>query len=272
MCRRFIQWQKLCNICAVLSGYRCMRVIFAVVLMLLSPLALGNAEAASGRQFSVATPGGNVLIESFRSSSGASRPAVIVLSGSHGFVSPSYDELGQSLNAAGLDAYLVHLLSPADQKAIAGAGSSPARIAYYATRWQDWIATVHGVVSYIKSEPHHTGKVGVFGLSLGAQTAAAASADSTDIAALVLADGAFPDGYSKAVRSLPPLYIVWGGADRTFPVSTAQKLHQMAQGLGGSVSLNVYKDGPHNFFLKSGEQAKAAHQSVVDFFVSQLSR
>ena len=249
-----------------------MRVIFAVVLTLLSLLAFGKAEAASGRQFNVGTPGGNVLVEGFASSSAASRPAVIILSGSHGFVSPAYDEFGQSFNAAGLDAYLVHLLSPTDQEAIARAGSLPARIAYYATRWQDWIAMVHGVVSYIKSQPHHTGKVGVFGLSLGAQTAAAASADSTDIAALVLADGAFPDGYSKPVRSLPPLYIVWGGADRTFPVSTAQKLHQMAQGLGGPVSLNVYKDGPHNFFLKSGEQAKSAHQSVVDFFVSQLSR
>lgn len=249
-----------------------MRVILAVALTLLSSLAFGNAEAANGRQFSVATPGGNVLIESFTSGSSASRPAVIVLSGSHGFASASYDELGQRFNAAGLDAYLVHLLSPADQKAIAHAGSSPARIAYYATRWQDWIATVHGVVSYINDQPHHTGKVGVFGLSLGAQAAAAASADATDIAALVLVDGAFPDGYTKPVRSLPPLYIVWGGADRTFPVSTAQKLHQMAQGLGGSVSLNIYKDGPHNFFLKSGEQAKAAHQSVVDFFVSQLSR
>ncbi|MGV1755655.1 dienelactone hydrolase family protein [Rhizobium sp. A22-96] len=249
-----------------------MRVIFAVALAFLSSLAFANAEAAGGRQFSIATPGGSVLIESFTSSSGPARPAVVVLSGSHGFVSPGYDELGQSFNAAGLDAYLVHLLSPADQKAIARAGSSPARIAYYATRWQDWIATVHGVVSYIKNEPHHTGKVGLFGLSLGAQAAAAASADSTDIAALVLADGAFPDGYSKPVRSLPPLYIVWGGADRTFPVSTAQKLRQMAQGLGASVSLNVYEGGPHNFFLKSGEQAKAAHQSVVDFFVSHLSR
>ncbi len=249
-----------------------MRVIFAVALAFLSSLAFANAEAAGGRQFSIATPGGNVLIESFTSSSGPSRPAVVVLSGSHGFASPSYEELGQSFNAAGLDAYLVHLLSTADQKAIARAGSSTARIAYYATRWQDWIATVHGVVSYIKSQPHHTGKVGVFGLSLGAQAASAASADSTDIAALVLADGAFPDGYSKPVRSLPPLYIVWGGADRTFPISTAQKLRQMVEGLGGSASLNVYKDGPHNFFLKSGEQAKAAHQSVVDFFVSQLSK
>ena len=248
-----------------------MRVLFVAVLMLMSLPTVGNAEAAS-RQFNVATPGGNVLVEGFASSSGAARPAVIILSGSHGFAPPAYDELGRSFNAAGLDAYLVHLLSPADQQAIARAGNAPARIAYYATRWQDWIATVHGVVSYLKSQPHHTGKVGVFGLSLGAQMATAAAADSTDIGALVLVDGAFPDGYSKPVRSLPPLYIVWGGADRVFPVSTARELQRMAQGLGGSVSLKVYPGGPHNFFLKSGAQAMAAGQSVADFFVSQLSK
>lgn len=249
-----------------------MRATFAVVLTLLLSLVCGNAEAAGGSQFNVATPGGNVLIEGFTSGSGAARPTVIILSGSHGFASPAYDELGRSFNAAGLDAYLVHLLSPADQQAIARAGGAPVRIAYYATRWQDWIATVRGVVSYLNNQPHHTGKVGVFGLSLGAQTAAAASADSTDIGALVLVDGAFPDGYSKPVRSLPPLYIVWGGADRTFPVSTAQKLRQMAEGLGGFVSLKIYPGGPHNFFLKSGAQAMAAHQTVADFFLSQLSK
>ncbi|QND48068.1 alpha/beta hydrolase [Rhizobium lusitanum] len=249
-----------------------MRATFAVVLTFLMSLACGKAGAADGSQFNVATPGGNVLVEGFVSSSGASRPAVIILSGSHGFASPAYDELGRSFNASGLDAYLVHLLSPADQQAIARAGSAPARIAYYATRWQDWIATIHGVVSYLKNQPHHTGKVGVFGLSLGAQTAAAASADSTDIGALVLVDGAFPDGYSKPVRSLPPLYIVWGGADRVFPVSTARELQRMAQGLGGSVSLNVYQGGAHNFFLKSGPQAAAAHQGAAAFFLSQLSK
>jgi dienelactone hydrolase len=249
-----------------------MRATFAVVLTFLLSLACGKAGAAGSSQFNVATPGGNVLVEGFASNSGASRPAVIILSGSHGFAPPAYDELGRSFNAAGLDAYLVHLLTPADQQAIAHAGSAPARIDYYATRLADWIAAVRGVVSYLNSQPRYAGKVGVLGISLGAQTAAAASVDRGDMGALVLVDGGFPDGYSQPIRSLPPLYMAWGSADRVFPVATAWELQRMAQGLGGSVSLKVYQGGPHNFFLKSSPQAAAAHQGAADFFLSQLSK
>ncbi|MGY5776035.1 dienelactone hydrolase family protein [Rhizobium sp. LEGMi135b] len=249
-----------------------MRVTFAFVLTLLSLLAYGNARAGEREQFTVATAAGNVLIEGFASSSDRSRPAVIILSGSKGFASPAYDDLGRSFDTAGIDAYLVHLLSPVDEQAIMRAGSAGARISYYATRRPDWIATIRKVISYLKSRPHHTGRIGVLGISLGAQTAAAASADTTDISALVLVDGAFPEGYSRPVRSLPPLLIVWGDADRTFPVSTAQKLRQVAQGLGGPVSLDVHKGGAHDFFLKPGAQATAAHRGVIDFFLSQLSK
>jgi carboxymethylenebutenolidase len=249
-----------------------MRVTFTVVLMLLSFLDYGNARAGGREQFTVAAAGVNVLIEGFASTSDRSRPAVIILSGSKGFASPAYDDLGRSLDAAGIDAYLVHLLSPVDEQAIVRAGSASARIAYYATRRPDWIATVHKVISHLNSQPYHARRVGVLGISLGAQTAAAASADTTDISALVLVDGAFPEGYSKQVSSLPPLFIVWGDADRTFPVSTAQKLRQMAQDLGGSVSLDLHKGGAHDFFLKPGAQATAAQRGVLDFFVSQLSK
>ena len=249
-----------------------MRASFAFVLMFLSLLAYGNAQAGEREQFTVATAGGNVLIEGFASTSDTSRPAVIILSGSKGFASPAYDDLGRSFDTAGINAYLVHLLSPVDEQAIIRAGNSRARISYYATRRPDWITTIHKVVAYLKSRPHHTGRVGVLGISLGAQTAAAASADTTDISALVLVDGAFPEGYSKQVSSLPPLLIVWGDADRTFPLSTARKLRQMAQGLGGPVSLDIHRGGAHDFFLKPGMEATAAHRSVIDFFLSQLSK
>ncbi len=249
-----------------------MRATFAFVLTLLSLLAYGNAQAGGREQFTVATAGGNVLVDAFASDSDTSRPAVIILSGSKGFASSEYDDLGRGFDTAGIDAYLVHLLSPVDEQAIMRAGSARARISYYATRRPDWIATIRKVISYLKSRPHQTGRVGVLGISLGAQTAAAASVDTTDISALVLVDGAFPEDYSKRVSSLPPLLIVWGDADRTFPVSTAQKLRQMAQGLGGLVNLDVHKGGAHDFFLKPGAQATAAHRSVIDFFLSQLSK
>lgn len=249
-----------------------MPVIFAVIFALLATLFFGHAQAASRQQFTVAIPNGDILIESFASDTDESRPAVVILSGSKGFTSPVYEELAQHFHAAGLDAYLVHVLSPADLGAIASAGNARARIGYYAERLSDWITSVRGVVSYLNSQPRYAGKVGVLGISLGAQIAAAASAERTDIGALVLVDGAFPNGYSRPVRSLPPLHLVWGSADQVFPVSTGRELVQMAQGLGGSASLDVYRGGAHDFFVKSGRQATSAHRSVSSFFASQLSR
>jgi hypothetical protein len=69
------------------------------------------------------------------------------------------------------------------------------------------------------------------------------------------------------------LQLIWGSADRTFPLSIGQDLHKMAQGLGGPVSLNVYGGGAHDFFLKPDARlAGAAHRSAADFFVTRLSR
>ena len=104
-----------------------MRASFAFVLIFLSLLAYGNAQAGEREQFTVATAGGNVLIEGFASTSDTSRPAVIILSGSKGFASPAYDDLGRSFDTAGINAYLVHLLSPVDEQAIIRAGNSRAR-------------------------------------------------------------------------------------------------------------------------------------------------
>jgi hypothetical protein len=41
-------------------------------------------------------------------------PGRAILSGSKGFAAPAYDEIGQAFKAAGLNAYLVHVLSPGD--------------------------------------------------------------------------------------------------------------------------------------------------------------
>ncbi|WP_244563998.1 dienelactone hydrolase family protein [Ensifer aridi] len=232
-----------------------------------------SAHAASSQQFTVPTPAGRVLVESFGNCANATCPAVVILSGSKGFGAPVYDEIGQTLRAAGLNAYLVHVLSAADLDAIATAGNARARIAYYAQRLPDWTSAIQGVSAYLESQPHHGGKVGILGISLGAQIASAASAGRSDIDALVLVDGGFPNGYSQPVRSLPPLLLIWGSADRTFPLSIGRELQRTAQQLGGLVTLDVYEGGAHDFFLRSGTRnTGAAHQSAADFLMSHLSR
>ncbi|UNZ53951.1 alpha/beta hydrolase [Agrobacterium tumefaciens] len=126
-------------------------------------------------------------------------------------------------------------------------------------------------ISHLESQSRHGGRVGVLGISVGAQIALAVSVGRTDIDALVLVDGGFPNGYSRPVRSLPPLHLIWGSADRTFPLSIGRELRRTTQRLGGPVSLDVYEGDTHDFFLRSGTlNADAAHQSVANFLVSYL--
>lgn len=250
-----------------------MRLFNIIVATLAISLLPAGANAQSSRQlFTVRTASGEVLVESFGDCANATCPAVLILSGSKGFGGPAYGEIGQTFRAAGLNAYLVHVLSAADIDAIATSGSAQARIAYYAQRLPDWISSVQGVAAHLERLSRHGGKVGVLGISLGAQIASAASVGRSDIDALVLVDGGFPNGYSQPVRSLPPLYLIWGSTDRTFPLSIGRELQRTAQQLGGPVTLDVYEGGGHDFFLKSRTRnAGAAHQRAAEFLSSHLS-
>jgi dienelactone hydrolase len=249
-----------------------MRLILSFVLPLLCAVLSWEAQAEAARkEFNVPTPSGSILVELVTQDSKPG-PAVILLSGSKGFGASAYDDIAQTFGAAGLDVFLVHYLAPADIDAISSAKSASARVQYYVKRLPDWIEAVQATVAYLRAQPRHAGKVGVVGISLGAQVATAATANATDVDGLILVDGGFPNDYSQPVRSMPPLQIIWGSADRTFPLSVGQKLQKSARKLGGPVRLDVYKGGAHDFFLKAGtRQAKAAHQSAAEFLKRQLS-
>lgn len=124
--------------------------LFSCVLVLLAGM---SAHAASSQQFTVPTPAGRVLVESFGNCANATCPAVVILSGSKGFGAPVYDEIGQTLRAAGLNAYLVHVLSAADLDAIATAGNARARIAYYAQRLPDWTPPFKACPPILRASP-----------------------------------------------------------------------------------------------------------------------
>src|SRR5204862_7391928 len=118
----------------------------------------GASAQSSRQQFTVPTPGGDILVESFESCANATCPAVLILSGSKGFGASAYDEIGQTFKAADLNAHLVHVLSAVDLNTIATLGSARARIAYHARRLPDWISAVQGVVSYLDARQGHMRK------------------------------------------------------------------------------------------------------------------
>jgi hypothetical protein len=143
------------TVCGILANKklqdRFMGLFSITIAALIISLFAAGAHAQSPRQhFTVLTPGHQVLVESLGACANATCPAVVILSGSKGFSAPVYDEIGQTFRAAGLNAYLVHVLSPADLGAIATASGARARIAHYAQRLPDWISAVQGVAAYLK--------------------------------------------------------------------------------------------------------------------------
>jgi dienelactone hydrolase len=249
-----------------------MQARYAALIALLLAICVGNIHAATRQSFTLHTPPGDIVIECVARCADVVHPSVLILSGSKGFGSSAYDQMGRTFQGAGLGAYLVHYLAPSDVKAIANAGSSPARVRYYKQHQAQWIVQIQAVLAYFNTRHHELGKVGVLGISLGAEMAAAVSANRTDIGALVLVDGGFPDDYSQPTRSLPPLHLIWGGADRTFPLSVGLDLQKLARQRGGTASLSIYKGCPHDFFVRPDlPQAQDAHLDAARFLVSQLS-
>jgi dienelactone hydrolase len=236
-------------------------------------MATASATEVSRRLINVPTPTGPVAMEAYERQGQESRPAIVILSGSKGFGSPAYGEMAQAFNAAGLDVFLLHVLSREDVRAIAGADGAAARKRYYAQRLPDWIVSARAAAAFLKAQPRHAGTVGLLGISLGANVAAASAADNADVAALVLVDGGFPEGYSGWIRALAPLHLIWGSADRVFPLSQGRELERMARALGGTADLDVYEGAGHDFFLRPGaSQARAAQQGAADFLRRRLGQ
>jgi dienelactone hydrolase len=247
---------------------------FPAALTLLAVLATvwSSQSAAARQQILVPTQDDSILVETFFGEAVTPRPAVIVLSGTKGFVAPVYDDIAQTFDKAGLDVFLVHFLSPADLVAIGAADGANARIRYYAERLPVWTAAVRAVISYLEAQPSHGGKIGVLGISLGAQVAAAAMANDTEIEILVLVDGGFPNDYADPIRSMPPLHLIWGGADQTFPLSIALDLKRRVEALGGPVDLDIYDGAGHDFFVRPGPpQSKAARRDAADLLAKALA-
>ncbi|NSZ16835.1 alpha/beta hydrolase [Agrobacterium vitis] len=245
--------------------------LLATTVFCLAFISCTPTRANARQTVIVKTTQGDIAIETFERRAPEKRPAVIILSGSKGFRSAAYDDLAQSLDKAGLDAYLVHAVSDADLTAIGHAEGAASRIQYYTNHMARWSAAVRDVLLFLKRQSPEDRKIGVLGISLGAQIAITATVNRQDANALVLVDGGFPTGYSQSVRTFPPLLVVWGSEDRVFPVSMARALSEQAKYLGAEVELSIFDGGSHDFFLKPETPlAKQAHERAARFLAERL--
>ena len=232
-----------------------------LLLLIAPPL---RADEQPRRSITIAAAHGPVLVEMPGEKTTMSRPAVIVLSGSKGFGSRAYDEMGRKFTAAGLDVFLVHFLSLGDLQALESAGNAASRKRYSAAQMPRWIASIRAVMAHLR-----TARVGLLGISLGATVAAASAQSDRSPAALVLVDG----GTIPASIRIPPLLLVWGNEDRVFPPATAHAIKHAAEARGGTAQLDLHAGAAHDFFIRPGlEQAASAQAAAAQFLASQLAR
>lgn len=164
--------------------------------------------STSEREFRVTT---------FQSPGSAPRAAVVVLSGAKGYGAGAYSRLTSSLNAAGIDVFLVHFISDADVVAMESAGSARARIAYYGRRMREWRETVRVTIDAIGRQPiYDRSKIGALGISLGAMPVMAETANSSTIHATAAVDGGFPANFQTRVHSMPPFWPYGEAMTRSF--------------------------------------------------------
>lgn len=248
-----------------MSGFRVP--LFAAFILLSTCNAF--AQETAPETLSVPTPEGDVSVSRYVADGADKRPAILVLSGGAGFSAPAYEAFAHALNAAGMDALLVDFLSPDDIGAIESAGTPMVKRPYYAERMDSWIASVRAVVDFVREDPQYQ-SLGMAGVSLGAMVASGGASNSADIGALLMIDGGLPDGYQPRIQSLPPTLLMWGSADRAFPLTTGIMSQQFAQSLGNAAVLDVYENAPYDFFLRPGDQQAEAQANAVTFFGDTL--
>jgi dienelactone hydrolase len=223
------------------------------------------ADERPRRIMTIAAAYGPVRVEMPDVQRPTARPAIIVLSGSKGLGSPAYDEIARRFETAGLDVFLVHFLSAADLRVLEEAEDAASRKRYSAAQMPRWIASVRAVAAYLRADR----PVGLLGISLGANVAAASAQGDDPPGALVLVDG----GVGATSARLPPLLLVWGRDDRVFPPATARAFKQAVAARGGTVRLDMHTGAAHDFFIRPGSpQAASAQQAAAQFLVSQLVR
>jgi carboxymethylenebutenolidase len=168
-----------------------------------------------------------VKIETFHSGKTGPRPADVILSGSKGFASPAYDGIARQFSSAGIDVYLAHLLTADDLHQINSLQGAKQGVDYYEKRRKDWIGNTVKLLTALGKRPEYHGRIGVLGISLGAESAALAISSGAPSNAVVLVDGA--PSHTPHSAKTPPFKLIWGSHDTVFPLATGAALRARGQ-------------------------------------------
>lgn len=218
-------------------------------------------------------PEGGVALKRYAAAGTAKRPGVVLLHGSAGFELRlrAYQRYANALTAEGIDAYLAHYYSPADDAALKAIGSRKGREAYRTGRFDAWSERVSSVLAAILARPECSGRLGLLGFSLGGYVAAETAARDERVSALAVMYGGMPGKMVPQVKRLPPMIALHGDADHNVALAEGQGLVNLAKAVGASAELVVYPGEAHGFdFSDIDPMTVDAIKRVAGFFEARL--
>lgn len=246
------------------------RVIVFAVVCTMAQLAW-SGEGPAHVRFQTAT--GSVRADHYTASGDVTRPAVIILSGARGYQSGAYAELARQLNRRGIDAYLLHYLTADDLDRILSLSKTGGAKAFIAERSPAWNQDLQQSLAAIrKASLHHSERIGVFGLSLGAMVSLRPSSQVIDVDAIAIVAGTPLSNQHKTVLAVSaPVYLAWGSDDDVFSLTSGIALREKLLQTSRDVVLDAYQGEGHQFFLLNGNKNGAvAMGKIVDFFAKNL--
>ena len=218
---------------------------------------LRPAEGASSDSFR--SGGRPVAIERFdpANSDRRARTAVLLLHGSDG--PGPYRDLARRL-AAHFRVFLLHYLDRTGERA--------ATRASIRRHTDSWVETVRDAVTWVSKRPDvDAAHVAVLGVSFGGGLALAAASRDRRIRAVASWSGWVPPAVLGA-KTLPPVLILHGTADRVVPFADAQGLDRLLRARGVPHELAAYDGQGHKF---TGQARTDAEQRIAAFLGRHLA-
>lgn len=208
-----------------------------------------------------------ITVEHYQLSGDRPRPAILVLHGAGGPVSPflPYEQYARDLAQQGYGIFFVHYFEKT--------GSTPGALwtggrQHLEDNFPAWITAVQDAISFVQGLPTtNSRRVGLLGYSLGSYLALSVATHDTRIAAVAEFFGGLPEQFSGQAAKLPPVLILHGDADPVVPVSEAYNLERQLKSAGRTMEMQIYKGSGHGFY---GEVAKDAAGRMLRFFQQYL--
>jgi carboxymethylenebutenolidase len=203
-----------------------------------------------------------IAVERFEPKAEGKYPVVLVLHGAGGMTlgGPAFREFGRLLARHGYVAHVVHYFELTDTE-IAGL---PAMRANFSS----WMKAISDGITNASKQPNvDPDRVGLLGFSLGSYLSLSLATFDPRVSVVVEYFGGLPTEIARDFKSLPPVLILHGDADKIVPITEADTLEKVFKEKSVSYEKRIYAGQGHGF---TGEDGEDAARRAVAFFERHL--